>query len=83
MLKQMKMANPVTKMWIQNIFYVKKATLLIIVNHAVKIVNSIVECFDKRYGNTVSETSETAVNVHADERDRLLLDVSRILNCNV
>ena len=54
-----------------------------IVNHAVRIVNSIVECFDKRYGNTISETSETAVNIRADERDRLLLDVSRILNCNV
>ena len=45
-----------------------------IVNHAVEIVKSIVECFDKCYGN---------VNVHVDEGDHLLLDVSQILNCNV
>lgn len=29
-----------------------------IVNHEVEIVKAIVECFDKRYGNTISETSE-------------------------
>ena len=54
-----------------------------IVNHAVKIVKSIVECFYKCYGNTISEMSEAAVNVHVDEGDCLLLDVSRIVNCNV
>ena len=31
----------------------------------------------------MSETSEAAVNVPADEGDCLLLDVSRILNCNI
>ena len=54
-----------------------------IVNHVVEFVKSIVECFDKRYGSAISETSEAAVNVHVDEGDCLLLDVSRILNCNV
>ena len=49
-----------------------------IVNHVVEIVK-----FHKHYGNTISEASEAAVNVHADERVRLLLDVSQILNCNV
>ena len=48
-----------------------------------QIVKSIVECFNKCYGNPITEMSKTAVNVHADERDHLLLDVSRILNCNV
>ena len=38
-----------------------------IVNHAVKIVKSIVECFYKCYGNTISEMSEASVNVHVDE----------------
>ena len=54
-----------------------------VVNHAVKIVKSIVECFGKCYGNTISETSKAVVNDHADEGDLLLLDVSQILNCNV
>ena len=48
----------------------KKATLLI-------IFKFIAECFDKQYGNTILETRETpANNVHANEGDRLLLDVS-------
>ena len=54
-----------------------------IVNHLVEIVKSIVECFDKHYGKTISNTSKAAVNVHGDEGDCLLFDVSRILNCNV
>ena len=54
-----------------------------IVNHVVEIVKSIADCFNKCYGNAVLETSKAAVNVHADEWDHLLLDVSRILNCNV
>ena len=49
-----------------------------------EIGKSIVECFNKHYGNTISETSEAAVNVHMQMRgDCLLLDVSQILNCNV
>ena len=47
-----------------------------IVNHAVKIVKYIVECFNKCYGNAISETSKAAVNVHGDKGDHLLLDVS-------
>ena len=54
-----------------------------IVSHAIEIVKSIVECFDKRYGNTISETSKEAVNVHAYEGDCLILHISPILNCNV
>ena len=54
-----------------------------LVNYVVQIVKSIVECFNKRYGNTVSETNEITVNVHVDEGDHLLLDVSQILSCNV
>ena len=37
-----------------------------IVNQVVEIVNSIVECFDKHYGNTISEMSKAAVSVHVD-----------------
>ena len=47
-----------------------------IVNHAEKIVKYIVECFNKCYGNAISETSKAAVNVHGDKGDHLLLDVS-------
>ena len=54
-----------------------------IVNHAVKIVKSILKYFDKCYGNAISEMSEVAVIVPADEEGCLLLDVSQILNCNV
>ena len=32
-----------------------------IVNHAIEIVKSIVEYFNKHYGNTISHTSEAAV----------------------
>ena len=42
-----------------------------IVNHAVEIVKSIVEFSDKLYGNTISEMSKAAANVHADEGDSL------------
>ena len=41
------------------------------VNHAVEIVKSIVECFDKHYDNIISEMSEAGVSVHADEGHRL------------
>ena len=44
------------------------------------IANSIVEHFSKCYGNTISETKEAAVKLHAEERDCVLLHVSRILN---
>ena len=47
----------------------KKATLLI-------IFKFIVECFDKQYGKTILETREAPANVHANEGDRFLLDVS-------
>ena len=50
------------------------------VNHAVEIVKSIMECFNKCSSNAISEKSEGAVNVHADEGGCLLLDVSQILN---
>ena len=53
------------------------------VNHAVEIVKPIMKCFDKRHDNAISEMNKAAVNVHADEGDRLLLDASRILNCTV
>ena len=46
-------------------------------------VKSIVECFNKCYGSAISKASEATVNVHVDEGDCLLLDVSQILNCNV
>ena len=54
-----------------------------IVNYAVEIVTSIVECFNKHYGNTTSETSKAVVKVHADEGHHLLFDISQILNYNV
>ena len=54
-----------------------------IVNHAVKIVKSILEYFNKCYGNAISEMIEVAVIVPADEEGCLLLDVTQILNCNV
>ena len=53
------------------------------VNYAVEIGKFTVESFDKGNGNTISEKSEAAANVHADEGDRLVLDVSLILNCDV
>ena len=54
-----------------------------IVNHAMEIVKSIVERFDKCYGTTITETSEATINVYVDKGNHLLLGASQILNCNV
>ena len=52
-------------------------------NHALDMVQAIISCFEKRYGNLYSNDTEAAVNVNSDHGDRILLDICQILNCNI
>ena len=52
-------------------------------DHIVQIVERVVSCFEKRYGNLYSYLEETSFNVLSDDGDRIIFDVCRILNCNV
>ena len=52
-------------------------------NHIVEIVDSIISCFERRYGNLYSDASDAAVNVNADEGDWVIFDICCVLNCNV
>ena len=52
-------------------------------DHIVQIVERVVSCFEKRYGNLYSNLEETSINIPSDDGDRIIFDVCRILNCNV
>ena len=51
-------------------------------DHAVQIIEKIVDCFKQRYGNLFDDDETYSVNVNSDEGDRVLFDVARLLNCN-
>ena len=52
-------------------------------NHVLEMVQAIISCFEKRYGNLNSHETEAAVNINSDQGDRNLFDVYCILNCNL
>ena len=52
-------------------------------DHIVQIVERVVSCFEKRYGNLYSNLEETSINIPSDDGDRIIFDVCHILNCNV
>ena len=52
-------------------------------DHIVQIVERVVSCFEKRYGNLYSNLEETSINIPSDDGDRIIFDVCRILNCIV
>ena len=52
-------------------------------DHIVQIVERVVSCFEKRYGNLYSNLGETSINISSDDGDHIIFDVCRILNCNV
>ena len=52
-------------------------------DHAVHIIEKIIGCFEQRYGNLFGEEESHNVNVNSDEGDRILFDVTCLLNCNV
>ena len=52
-------------------------------DHVVQIVERVVSCFEKRYGNLYSNLGETSINISSDDGDRIIFEVCRILNCNV
>ena len=49
----------------------------------VKIVERVVSCFEKRYGNLYSNLEETSINIHSDDGDRIIFDLYGMLSCNV
>ena len=63
-----------------NIISVKKKHIQ---NHVLEMVQAIISCFEKRYGNLNSHETEAAVNINSDQGDRNLFDVYCILNCNL
>ena len=46
------------------------------------MVQTIISCFEKQYGNLYSGETEADVNVNSDHGDCILFDVCFILNCN-
>ena len=44
------------------------------------MVQDIISCFEKRYGNLNSHETEVAVNINSDQGDRILFDLYCILN---
>ena len=52
-------------------------------DHIVQIVERVVSCFEKRYGNLYSNLEETSINIPSDDGDRIVFEVCRILNCKV
>ena len=51
-------------------------------DHIIQIVERVVSCFEKRYGNLYSNLEETSINIPSDDSDHIF-DVCHILNCNV
>ena len=47
------------------------------------MLQTIISCFEKWYGNLYSGETEAEVNVNSDHGDRILVGVCRILNCNL
>ena len=71
-------------------FYIKIKKLIIISvkkkyiqNYVLEMVQAIISCFKKRYGNLNSHKTEAAVSNNSDQGDRILFDVYFILNCNL
>ena len=52
-------------------------------DHIVQIVERVVSCFEKRYGNLYSNLEKTSISIPSDEGDHIIFDVCHILNCNV
>ena len=47
------------------------------------MVQDIISCLEKRYGNLNSHETEVAVNINSDQGDRILFDLYCILNFNL
>ena len=52
-------------------------------DHIAQIVERVVSCFGKRYGNLYSNLEETSINIPSDDGDCIIFDMCSILNCNV
>ena len=47
------------------------------------IVQTVIDCFERRHGNLFGGEEKYEVNVNSDECDKILYDVICLLNCNV
>ena len=52
-------------------------------DHTPYKVQTVIDCFERRYGNLFGEEEKYEVNVNTDEVDQILYDVTCLLNCNV
>ena len=52
-------------------------------DHIVQIIERVVSCFEKNYGNLYSNLKETCINIPSDDGDRIIFYLCHILNCNV
>ena len=49
-------------------------------DHIVQIVERVVSCFEKHYGNLYSNLKETSISIPSDDDDRIIFYVCHILN---
>ena len=52
-------------------------------NNCVEIVDTIINCYEKRHGNLFASESNPTVNVNSDQGDTMLFEICRVLNCNL
>ena len=51
--------------------------------NCVEIVDTIINCYEKRYDNLFASKSNLTVNVNLDQGDTMLFEIWQILNCNL
>ena len=52
-------------------------------NNCAEIVGTIINCYEKRYGNLFASKSNRTVNVNSHQGDTILFEICQILNCNL
>ena len=66
----------------QNVQYYSREKMFI-KNHCVEIVDAIINCYEKRYGNLFESELNSTINANSDQGDAILFEVCRVLNCNL
>ena len=56
---------------------------MFIKNHCVEIVDAIINCYEKRYGNLFKSELNPTINANSDQGDAILFEVCRVLNYNL
>ena len=66
----------------QNVQYYSREKMFV-KNHCAEIVDAIINCYEKRYGNLFESELNSTINANSDQGDAILLEVCRVLNCNL